>query len=130
MDTLSLCQFVYGPAWQLLGPQDMLELLVAATGWDLSIDDIQLYGKRRVNLMRALNVREGLTRAADTLPKKLFYKPLEGGPSDGIALDEGEFHAGLNMYYEQAGWDLENGVPNRDTLEEIGLAWVADELKL
>jgi aldehyde:ferredoxin oxidoreductase len=40
-DTFSLCQFVYGPSWQLLGPQDMADLVSAATGWDITVDDIQ-----------------------------------------------------------------------------------------
>ena len=72
MDTMGICQFVFGPAWQLLGPQDMADLLAAATGWDITVDDIQEYGRRRLNLMRALNAREGLSREMDTLPKKLF----------------------------------------------------------
>jgi aldehyde:ferredoxin oxidoreductase len=37
---------------------------------------------RRLNLMRAYNAREGLTRDQDTLPKKLFSKALEGGRSE------------------------------------------------
>ncbi|MGW8319666.1 MAG: aldehyde ferredoxin oxidoreductase family protein, partial [Candidatus Promineifilaceae bacterium] len=50
MDTMAICQFVYGPGWQLLGPQDMADLLGAATGWDIGVEDIQNYGKRRLNL--------------------------------------------------------------------------------
>ena len=37
-DTLDVCQFVYGPSWQLFGPQDMADLLAAATGWDVTVD--------------------------------------------------------------------------------------------
>jgi len=128
MDTADLCQFVYGPSWQLYGPQDMAELLAAATGWEVSVEDIQAIGRRRLNLMRAFNAREGLTRDHDTLPKKLFTKPLSGGRSDGIVLDPAELDAALTMYFEQAGWDVETGVPRRETLAGAGLAWVADEL--
>ena len=80
--------------------------------------------------MRALNAREGLTRDQDTLPKKLFSKPLSGGRSDGIVLDQAELDAGLAMYYRQAGWDMATGVPSRQTLEGLGLGWAADDLEL
>lgn len=129
LDTVSLCQFVYGPSWQLYGPQDMADLMAAATGWDVTVDDIQEIGRRRLNLMRAFNAREGLTRDQDTLPKKLFKKALVGGRTDGMLLDEAELEAGMDMYFEQAGWDG-RGTPTRATLEDTQLAWVADELGL
>lgn len=127
-DTLSICQFVYGASWQLYGPDDMAELMSASTGWDVDIDWIQAIGRKRLNLMRAYNAREGLTRDDDTLPKKLFRKALEGGRSDGVVLEESELTEALDLYYEQAGWDKESGAPTRATLTEIGLAWVADDL--
>jgi aldehyde:ferredoxin oxidoreductase len=129
-DTISVCQFVYGPGWQLSGPQDMADLMTAATGWDISVDDIQEIGRRRLNMMRAYNAREGLKRDKDTLPKKMFKKALEGGRSEGIVLDEAEIQAGMDMYFEQAGWDVTSGVPTRATLEDTGLAWVADDMDL
>jgi aldehyde:ferredoxin oxidoreductase len=128
LDTISLCQFVYGPSWQLYGPQDMADLMAAATGWDVSVDDIQAIGRRRLNLMRAFNAREGLTRDQDTLPKKLFKKALAGGRTDGMLLEEAELLAGMDTYFEQAGWDVASGTPTRATLEDTGLAWVADDL--
>src|SRR6266498_2609330 len=70
-DTLDLCQFVYGPSWQLFDVADMAAVHQAATGWPTSIDDVQLIGRRRLNMLRAFNAREGLTREHDTLPKRL-----------------------------------------------------------
>jgi aldehyde:ferredoxin oxidoreductase len=122
-DTISLCQFVYGPGWQLYGPQDMADLMSAATGWDVSVEEIQTIGQRRLNLMRAYNAREGLNRDQDTLPQKLFSKALEGGRSDGAILEQAELEAGLDMYYEQAGWDTATGVPTPATLAALGLGW-------
>jgi aldehyde:ferredoxin oxidoreductase len=130
MDTLGLCQFVFGPSWQLLGPQDMADLLAASTGWTVNPDDVQKWGQMRLNLMRALNAREGLNRDDDTLPKKLFKTRLSGGRSDGLVLEESELANGLDMYYEQAGWDIDSGVPTRESLEKLGLAWAADDLNL
>lgn len=71
-----------------------------------------------------------MARDQDTLPKKLFSRALEGGRSDGIKLDETEFQNGLDMYYEQAGWDVATGTPTRASLEAAGLAWVADDMGL
>ena len=76
MDSANLCQFVYGPSWQLIGPAEMAELATAVTGWQLTVEDIQRIGERRVNLMRAFNAREGAGRDRDTLPKRLFDEPL------------------------------------------------------
>ena len=129
-DTLDVCQFVYGPSWQLFGPQEMADLLAAATGWDVTVDDIQVIGRRRLNLMRAYNAREGLTRDHDTLPKKLFNQPLSGGRSDGLVLDPAELEVAITQYFELAGWDVETGVPRLGTLEAVGLGWVAEELQL
>ena len=126
-DTISVCQFVFGPGWQLYGPQHMAQLMTAATGWDVSVDEIQEVGRRRLNLMRAFNAREGLSREADTLPRKLYSKALEGGRSDGIVLDETETEAAIDIYFAQAGWS-DNGVPTRATLESMEFGWVADEL--
>ena len=32
------------------------------------------------------------------------------------------------MYYRQAGWDPVTGNPPRQTLENLDLGWIADEL--
>ena len=59
-------------------------MLRAATGWDMTLDEFLQVGERRINMMRAFNAREGLTRENDTLKKK-FFKPLQGtGPNAGV----------------------------------------------
>ncbi|MCA9988794.1 MAG: aldehyde ferredoxin oxidoreductase family protein, partial [Anaerolineales bacterium] len=120
-DTISVCQFVYGPGWQLYGPQHMAQLMSGATGWDVDVEEISSIGQRRVNMMRAYNAREGLSRDNDTLPAKLLRQPLSGGRSDGIKLDEAELETAKAQYYEMAGWD-DNGTPTRETLSSMGLA--------
>jgi len=128
MDSLNLCQFVYGPAWQLYGPKDVVELVRAVTGWeDVSFNELQRVGERRVNMMRAFNAREGIDRKKDVVPEKLF-KPLKGGVSDGWKLDLTEVENALDKYFEFCGWDVKTGIPTRAKLEELGLDWVADQL--
>jgi aldehyde:ferredoxin oxidoreductase len=127
LDTVNLCQFVYGPAWQLYGPSQMVEAVQAVTGWDVDLSELMTAGERRLNLMRAFNAREGIDRDADKLPKKLS-KALVGGASDGVTVTADEVEKAKDTYYAMAGWDVATGTPKRDKLEELGLAWVADEL--
>ena len=125
LDSVELCQFVWGPGWTLYGPQDTANLLQAVTGWDVSVDELMKVGARRLNLMRTFNAREGLDRKADKLPKK-FYKALQGeGPTAGIALTHPEIEQALDVYYKMAEW-TNNGVPTRAGLSRLDLEWAAD----
>jgi aldehyde:ferredoxin oxidoreductase len=128
LDSLNLCQFVYGPAWQLYGPEDLVEVVRKITGWnDVSYEELQEVGERRLNMMRAFNAREGMDRKNDVIPEKLF-KPLKGGVSDGWKLDRDEIESALDKYFEFCGWDVNTGNPTRAKLDELDLGWVADQL--
>lgn len=127
LDSVELCQFVWGPGWTLYGPQETAALVSAVTGWDVSVDELMAVGARRLNLFRTFNAREGLDRRNDRMPKK-FFKALKGeGPTAGIALDPVEMEAALNEYYRLAGWS-EEGLPTRETLQKLDLAWAAELL--
>jgi aldehyde:ferredoxin oxidoreductase len=129
LDSLDLCQFVFGGAWQLYDSNQVVELMQAVTGWKVSLWELMKLGERRVNLMRAFNAREGIARDHDTLPKKMF-QPLQGGKSAGVSVDPAAFERALETYYAMAGWDIETGIPTRGKLQELDLGWVADELGL
>ncbi len=129
LDSINLCQFVFGPAWQLYGPSQIVDTVRAITGWNVSLWELMKVGERRLNLMRAFNAREGIGREADKLPKKLS-QALVGGKSDGVYVTEQEVEEAKDTYYAMAGWDVATGAPTRHKLEELGLAWVADELGL
>ncbi|MBM3120620.1 MAG: aldehyde ferredoxin oxidoreductase family protein [Chloroflexi bacterium] len=124
LDTAALCQFVWGPAWTLYGPQETLDFVRAATGWDdFSLDELLEIGERRLNMLRAFNARLGIGKEADRLPEK-FYRPLTGGgPTEGVALDRAEVEGALREYFTLAGWDTQTGLPTPRTLERLGLEW-------
>ena len=128
MDTADVCQFVYGPGWEMLGMGDLADVINAVTGMGITVDDLLTYGQRRLNLLRAFNAREGITRERDTLPKRLYDDPIEDGPSRGRTLDRETITEALETYYRLAGWDPETGNPPRSLLEDLDLAWVADEI--
>jgi aldehyde:ferredoxin oxidoreductase len=128
VDSLCGCKFVYGPAWQLYSLSQLTEVVQAITGWSVTLWELMKVGERRINLLRAFNAREGVGAEADTMPPKMEV-PLEGGPTDGVAVSADEFEQARDLYYQMAGWD-EQGRPSRHRLQEIGLQWVADELGL
>jgi aldehyde:ferredoxin oxidoreductase len=130
LDSACLCQFAWGPAWELYGAEDASKLFKAVTGWDVSVAEQLEVGERRLNMMRAFNAREGVGRERDTLPAKFFDKPLALGPSKGLCLDRQEFEDALNEYYRQSGWDTATGNPLAETYNRLGLDWVADMLGL
>jgi aldehyde:ferredoxin oxidoreductase len=129
LDTADACQFVFGPAWQLLGMEELAGVISAVHGEETTVADLMTVGARRLNMLRAFNAREGITREQDTLPKRL-YEPLVGGPSDGKVVDREQLEAAIDAYYELAGWDPVTGNPTAETLDELGLGWLKAELAL
>jgi aldehyde:ferredoxin oxidoreductase len=127
LDTLNVCQFVFGPAWQLYSLGQLSEIVNAVTGWDVNVEELLLIGERRLNIQRSFNAREGIGREFDKFPKKL-EKTLVGGKSDGLFVTSEEVEKAKDWYYKMAGWDVTTGVPKRSKLKEIGLDWVADML--
>ena len=127
LDSVELCQFVFGPAWTLYGPAETAEMIRAVTGWDVTVEELMAVGERRLNLFRTFNAREGLNRNADKLPKK-FFKALKGtGPTAGIALTHEEVESALDNYYKFAGW-TSDGIPTRETLKKHDIEWAAEYL--
>ncbi|NPV55126.1 MAG: aldehyde ferredoxin oxidoreductase family protein [Anaerolineae bacterium] len=124
-ETYCLCSFVWGVGWQLYGPEEMAQMLSAASGWDITLDEVLKVGERRIVMMRMFNAREGFTRADDSLSHK-FFLPLQGtGDNAGVHYTHEEFEAFKDAYYRHMGWDVVTGAPTAEKLVELGLEWVA-----
>ena len=118
---LGLCFF--GPAPRsFMQVDDVLAAVRAATGWDVTVDELLEIGERAVNLARVFNVREGFTRSDDVLPARL-HTPLEGGPLTGTSIDRDAFEGAISALYELKGWDPATGAPTPGCLERLGLEW-------
>ncbi|MCD6468773.1 MAG: aldehyde ferredoxin oxidoreductase family protein [Thermoplasmata archaeon] len=98
---------------------DFVEMLNTATGFKYTPENYLLAGERIWNLIRLFNVREGVTRKDDNLPKRVF-EPMKGGATDGVKLTEKMFNDMVDEYYELRGWDS-NGIPTDDTLKRLDL---------
>ena len=94
-------------------------------GWDISIEELMKTGDRIFNLCRVFNVREGITRKDDCLPKR-FFEPLPEGPLKGVSFTNEEFNMMLDYLYEFRGWDM-TGIPTKEKLVELGLHHAVDE---
>jgi len=120
-DAVGACKFM-GMA---LMAEDVVPVIAHATGWDFQEADFRRAGERIFNLERAFNVREGCTRADDTLPKRLLEEPLPDGPAKGMVVD---LEPLLDAYYQFRGWDKITGIPKIEKLKELGLGEVKDQI--
>lgn len=125
MDTLMLCQFVWGPAWQLYGPEDLLKFCKYGIGWEATLEELQEIGERRINMMRMFNIREGFSREDDVLPPKAFL-PMPEGPNEGTGINKEDFDKALDAYYDLAGWDRDTASPKQETIKRLGLEWISE----
>ena len=79
-----------------------------------------------MTLQRLFNVREGITRKDDTLPDRFTKEPMPRGPAKGQVV---ELDVMLDEYYSYRKWDLETGIPRKETLRELGLEREVEELE-
>lgn len=110
-----------------IGIELQAKALSAGIGRQLTVDDLIDTASRITAQERAFAVREGLTRDQDTLPKKLINYQMPGTwPEDKVDLEDLERMK--DDYYAAMGWDIQSGVPTRETLEALGLSDVASDL--
>lgn len=114
-DNTGLCLFVGGAGGPL---ETFIPITAAATGVPYTSEDFIKAGERTWNLERLWNQRAGLSRADDSLPKRLLKEAHKQGPSAGVVVD---LEAMLTDYYVARGWDAQ-GVPSEEKLAELGLA--------
>lgn len=118
-NALVLCYFPNPPA------PEMCAMLAAATGYDISTQNILTYGERIWNLKRALNLKLGYNaRRAEKLPE-LLLRPLEEGGTEGHVPD---FEPMLREYYQLRDWDWETGKPSRGKLEALGMSEIIPDV--
>ena len=121
-DCAGTCKFM-GMA---LATQDWVDMIVNCVGWEFTVSDFRRVGERVYNLARAFNVRDGVTRADDILPKRLLEEPLPEGAAEGHTVKK--LDQSLDVYYELRGWDKKTGRPTPEKLKELSLDYVIGKL--
>jgi aldehyde:ferredoxin oxidoreductase len=118
-NALVMCYFPNPPA------RDMCEMLSAATGYDVTLENVLTYGERIWNLKRALNLKLGYNaRRAEQLPELILHPLTEGGTEGHVP----DFEAMLREYYQVRDWDWETGRPSREKLTQLGLGEMAEQV--
>ena len=117
---LVMCRF---PPWNV---QQKVDIVNSVTGWRTTAFELMKVSERAINLTRIFNIREGFTEKDDWLPPRFFH-PKRSGALSNTAVDVHELRKAKTIYYGMMGWD-KLGVPTRAKLEELDLAWSADEI--
>ncbi len=100
--------------------------LSAAMGLELTMEDILLIGERIANVRMAFNIREGISNLDFKIPARVVGDPpLKAGPLAGVTVD---YQTEIRDYLEAMGWDTESGRPTKETLQRLGLDYVAEAL--
>ena len=123
-DSIGGCKFM----GVLLTAEDIVDLIVSATGWDFTVSEFRQSGERVYNLVRALCAREGVTRESDVLPGRLMEDQLPDGPAQGMVIDRETLEMLKDTYYQLRGWDITTGLPTPERLHSLGLEDLVPEL--
>ncbi|MEW6078582.1 MAG: aldehyde ferredoxin oxidoreductase family protein [Thermodesulfobacteriota bacterium] len=86
-----------------------------ATGMPMDFGRFVAVGNRGFTLERMFNLREGIDKKQDWLPRRFTHEPLSGDLKRVVPLDKM-----LPKYYQLRGWDS-NGNPTDNTLKKLGL---------
>jgi aldehyde:ferredoxin oxidoreductase len=113
-DNTGVCLFT---AFAGAGHTDLAALTSTATGVDFSEADYLKAGERTWNLEKLWNLRAGLSKRHDTLPKRLLTEGFKAGPSAGVTVN---LDAMLPEYYKLRGWS-KSGRPTKRKLKQLGL---------
>jgi aldehyde:ferredoxin oxidoreductase len=128
---LGVCHF--NTAWfdlDFMSLPEMAELVSAATGWHVTEEDLFRITQKQLNLEKAFNIRHaGFGRKDDMPTPRDLNEPIPTGKLAGWKIDIEKWNRMLDEYYEIHGWDWKTGNPRRETLEELGIGYVADDLE-
>jgi aldehyde:ferredoxin oxidoreductase len=132
VDSLVLCDYENSRVFSVLsedGAADtalLAKLFSASTGCQAGEEELGRAGERIWNQLRAIDVRDhGRDRDIDESTLDGFMYP---GKDDGVMLDRQKFLKLMETYYTLRGWNVDNGWPTREKLEELDLTDVAEGL--
>jgi aldehyde:ferredoxin oxidoreductase len=118
---LCICLFV---PWKI---DERMEIVRAATGWNVSAHEYYKLGERAYTLARIYNIREGFGPQDDKLALRSAHPKTSGALAEG-GIDPEELEEAVHTFYGMMGWDPQTGVPTREKLLELDIAWAADYL--
>ncbi len=118
IDSLILCKFLRGIFTDLFTEGG--ELLRLVTGRDISGEEMRRAARRIVTAKKLFNIREGWSRAEDTLPRRFLGEGLAVGPGRTAVLPRQRLDEMVRAYYAARGWDEQGRVPG-ELVRALGL---------
>jgi len=129
---LGICLKGIGAMYENRSLKLIADLYEAATGIQISPEELKNTGERIWNLYKILNVREGFDKTDDRCPglwERSIDEPIKSFVLGELKLKDyfnrPVTHTGLQKilddYYDERGWDLDRGIPTRNKLKELGL---------
>ncbi|MFC1941793.1 aldehyde ferredoxin oxidoreductase N-terminal domain-containing protein [Chloroflexota bacterium] len=104
------------------------ELYSAVTGIDTTPANMMKNSERAWTIGKMLNVREGFNRKDDTAPDSWFKPLTQDGKECHLTdyyetktLTRNDMDGFLDDYYDERGYDKQNGIPTKAKLKELGL---------
>jgi aldehyde:ferredoxin oxidoreductase len=116
-NSLIMCNFANVP------PKTVVELVNAVTGFHYDLDELMHVGERGWNIKRLVNIRMGLKREDDRLPKALL-EPLKEGGAAGYRIPIEDM---LVAYYQERGWEDQTGIPDPEKMKELNITDLMDD---
>ena len=104
------------------------EFYELVTGIDMSKDEMRNFAERIWNLQKLLNMKEGFSRKDDKFPSN-WFKVLQFGENKlefydfygNVKIDLDLANQLIDDYYNERGWEIDNGLPSDSKLRELGL---------
>ena len=118
LDSLIWCKFLRKAFHDFY--EESAQVYSMVTGWEMTAHELRRCGERISNLKKLFNIREGWTRADDTLPPRALEEPLPDGVAAGVGLTKEELDYMIAGYYQARGWTAD-GMITEDKLAEMGL---------
>ena len=126
-----------------LSPDGEPKFYNAITGKNISFRDGMEIGRKVWNIQNAIWTLQGRHRDIVKFADYYYEQPLEQHPPvpaftngqwvytdvSGRKIERDKFEDWKTKYYQLEGWDIKTGWPTRNTLEELGLGNIADELQ-
>jgi aldehyde:ferredoxin oxidoreductase len=127
-NSLGVCHFLCSHSSLNEIPLDILSgALRAATGIELTPEELITAADRLTNIQKAFNSRLGLRKEDDTVCYRWMNEPILEGFAKGMKI--ADFLDPLkDEYYEYKGWDKETSLQTIEKLEELDLQDVAQVL--
>jgi aldehyde:ferredoxin oxidoreductase len=114
----------------------LAEYYSAVTGFETSAEELTKLGEKVFNLYKLLNVREGFNRRDDMISS--WWRATETPYPDatgsllkdywGKVVTRDRLEKMLDDYYDERGWDIQNGIPTREKLVDLELEGFAEVL--